>query len=360
MAQRIDHTGHPHPSTPAARALCRANGGTGSIAKRGATLKVDAALDLPKAKTPTKPAVVYDFATGKTRKAPVRITGHKAGTEPVKAPPLPVAKKKRTAAPPRSASAPPPVQTKTQQDWESGIASKKSMAQGAVGQVELITTKSGAKLVRKRAKDLDLQRSYAKLSSAKRQQDSEELGSKLAIAMGLDAPEVHRISDTELVMEFKPGLAGIDIEGPKKTDLINSASGRQMALFDLITDNFDRHGGNYLSDGKGSLSPIDHGMLWGFKDRRDGQAPDEAPLPGDQNQFNRALQLTRGRQVEVGKYVTLQGRWTDTDQLSTRQIDAAQKALEGLKSEFDRLGHSDWYQASLVRLKTIRPHAKGK
>lgn len=29
----IDHTGHPHPSTPAMRALCRANGGTGSTAK---------------------------------------------------------------------------------------------------------------------------------------------------------------------------------------------------------------------------------------------------------------------------------------------------------------------------------------
>lgn len=31
----IDHSGHPHPSTPAARALCRANGGTGNISKPG-------------------------------------------------------------------------------------------------------------------------------------------------------------------------------------------------------------------------------------------------------------------------------------------------------------------------------------
>lgn len=31
----IDHTGHPHPSTPKARALCRANGGTGFIGKLG-------------------------------------------------------------------------------------------------------------------------------------------------------------------------------------------------------------------------------------------------------------------------------------------------------------------------------------
>lgn len=30
----IDHSGHPHPATPAARALCRANGGTGDITKK--------------------------------------------------------------------------------------------------------------------------------------------------------------------------------------------------------------------------------------------------------------------------------------------------------------------------------------
>lgn len=30
----IDHSGHAHPSTPAARALCRANGGTGDITKK--------------------------------------------------------------------------------------------------------------------------------------------------------------------------------------------------------------------------------------------------------------------------------------------------------------------------------------
>jgi hypothetical protein len=36
----IDHTGHPHPSTPKARALCRANGGTGFIGKLGAAAPV--------------------------------------------------------------------------------------------------------------------------------------------------------------------------------------------------------------------------------------------------------------------------------------------------------------------------------
>lgn len=39
----IDHSGHPHPSTPAARALCRANGGTGDITKKPKTEKKPAA-----------------------------------------------------------------------------------------------------------------------------------------------------------------------------------------------------------------------------------------------------------------------------------------------------------------------------
>lgn len=63
----IDHTGHPHPSTPKARALCRANGGTGFIGKLGGdapTVKKDSHGTKPhvprgpvdtKPKTPTPP-----------------------------------------------------------------------------------------------------------------------------------------------------------------------------------------------------------------------------------------------------------------------------------------------------------------
>jgi hypothetical protein len=83
----IDHSGHPHPSTPAARALCRANGGTGSIAKSGARSKSTKAptgsagtkvstatpkkaetVTTPKsaaAKVTAKPRVVTDISTGK-------------------------------------------------------------------------------------------------------------------------------------------------------------------------------------------------------------------------------------------------------------------------------------------------------
>jgi hypothetical protein len=47
----IDHTGHPHPSTPKARALCRANGGTGFIGKIGTEAPVAKKVDRPPALT---------------------------------------------------------------------------------------------------------------------------------------------------------------------------------------------------------------------------------------------------------------------------------------------------------------------
>lgn len=59
----IDHSGHPHPSTPSARAACRANGGTGIITKsskstpakerdRTPSLK-EPKIPVPKKSTPT-------------------------------------------------------------------------------------------------------------------------------------------------------------------------------------------------------------------------------------------------------------------------------------------------------------------
>lgn len=54
----IDHTGHPHPSTPKARALCRANGGTGFIGKIGAAAPVANKTDNGKAPSVPKPHTV--------------------------------------------------------------------------------------------------------------------------------------------------------------------------------------------------------------------------------------------------------------------------------------------------------------
>src|ERR1041385_255036 len=56
----IDHTAHSHPSTPKARALCRANGGTGDTT--------------PKAKTTTKAKTSTSASVTKVTTAPKAVT----------------------------------------------------------------------------------------------------------------------------------------------------------------------------------------------------------------------------------------------------------------------------------------------
>ena len=65
----IDHTGHPHPSTPKARALCRANGGTGFIGKIGGDAPVAKKENNDKP-IPRKQPHVVDVTPKPTPKAP--------------------------------------------------------------------------------------------------------------------------------------------------------------------------------------------------------------------------------------------------------------------------------------------------
>lgn len=78
MASRIDHTGHPHPSTPKARALCRANGGTGFAVKTGGKAPGNKS---PKASAPAGKPEIRDITTGKviSREAAAAIM---RGTQP--------------------------------------------------------------------------------------------------------------------------------------------------------------------------------------------------------------------------------------------------------------------------------------
>lgn len=64
----IDHSAHPHPSTPAARALCRANGGTGNITKTGTKAPKTSA---PKKKTPARPAAAKNVPSLTEGRVPV-------------------------------------------------------------------------------------------------------------------------------------------------------------------------------------------------------------------------------------------------------------------------------------------------
>jgi hypothetical protein len=86
MATRIDHTGHPHPSTPKARALCRANGGTGSTAKTGTQA----------------PASTRSLTTATVSSGPVAVVAKAAAPKSIVGPGA-------TALPPRKTTTPKKV-----------------------------------------------------------------------------------------------------------------------------------------------------------------------------------------------------------------------------------------------------------
>lgn len=90
MAARIDHSGHPHPSTPTARQLCRANGGTGSTTKTGTKVPESKRLiGPPPTNLPPPPQVLQRKPSLTESKIPV--------ARPVVLPP----------APPKTAPKPP-------------------------------------------------------------------------------------------------------------------------------------------------------------------------------------------------------------------------------------------------------------
>jgi len=97
----IDHTGHPHPSTPKARALCRANGGTGFIGKIGAHAPVAKKSDhgekvrVPQGPVNTKPSTPKPPAAPPVKKGDAVPKTH--GTPKPTTPPK---SKPKTPAPP--------------------------------------------------------------------------------------------------------------------------------------------------------------------------------------------------------------------------------------------------------------------
>lgn len=108
----IDHSGHPHPSTPAARALCRANGGTGSTAKTGtkvpdapralakaSSVKVPA-LTAPKVPVPKVAAApIASIPRGRRIEGTITDTPAKAKKTTAKVPTTPAATSKPVSAP---------------------------------------------------------------------------------------------------------------------------------------------------------------------------------------------------------------------------------------------------------------------
>ncbi|MEV7011556.1 phage minor capsid protein [Streptosporangium sp. NPDC051022] len=224
-----------------------------------------------------------------------------------------------------------------------GERSRTPLSGGMYGDTNLVTLADGSKVVHKIVKRTHL------ADDAVDQADAEILGGKVARALGVRAPEVHRVGPKELYIEFMDGKLA---EGARKpTGYLTSDSGWRMAFFDALTDYADRHMGNWLLDGKDLVS-IDHGLTFGYWDKLRKKVLDGRPLLHEAGRFE-GLFMKKPAQWNRGI-----GEWIDND-MSPDDITAARARLTALRSEFAALGREEWWSAMMARLDAIAPHAKG-
>ena len=129
----------------------------------------------------------------------------------------------------------------------------------------------------------------------------------------------------------------------------STKEGIMVGLFDMVTDNIDRHSGNWLTEekeGPGKITLIDHGHAWQFQD--DPTIPKNMVSP-----FDSALGIMYQGMTASGR------RWKNSEVVSPADLDKVEKALNKVKPEFQRLGRLDWHKKALDRLAAMRPYAKG-
>lgn len=243
----------------------------------------------------------------------------------------------------------------------SGVRSSEKLSGGVSAETSKVRFNDGTLGVRK----------VVHHSTAKDQQDAEELVPMLARMMGLKAPQVTRIDKETSVQQFLPGKVAIDGIPFKSADgkKILSATARVkpwsdsdqgwlVGLLDQTTGNQDRNDGNWLietdDDGGvvegGNLTVIDHGLAYSLRDWRtkhhDHKALDEPYIFRVRDQFSRKFTDAQGNQKNIDVH--------------PEDLDAMSAMLLALKPEYEERGRLDWWEFSRMQIDALRPFAKGK
>jgi len=229
----------------------------------------------------------------------------------------------------------------------SGIESTEVLGGGMSAKTELVTLQDGVKAIRKTAK-----------SSAQRDpiesSDAEELASIYARRLDIPAPEVTRAGSDTVWMAYVDGTptAG-EYYGQKlltlsgKDEIVSGEAGRRIGLFDIVTANGDRGGGNWLVAAGPHPIPIDHGMSyveWRLRDELLNM------LTGPRNVFAHHL-------LDVDADGSVAGGSRD---YSVSDIEHMRRTLKDMHGEFIRLNREKWYTDALGRLAFLEKHAGSK
>jgi phosphoinositide 3-/4-kinase-like protein len=161
-----------------------------------------------------------------------------------------------------------------------------------------------------------------------RQADAEELAGLVAAALGVRAPAVRRTGPDEVELEYMPGRTGMEEYGAIAPKSITEAPvNAKVGLLDYLTNNADRHTGNWTIGQEGSeVYAIDHGLA--FQDNIGILA--YGPFA-----------LAHGFSIGTPKNIRL----SELDEIRTR--------LEALRGDFASAGRADWYNGMISRLDDV-------
>jgi 8-oxo-dGTP pyrophosphatase MutT (NUDIX family) len=233
----------------------------------------------------------------------------------------------------------------------TGEVSREPVGLGGVAQVSRVRFRDGSRAIRKTADD-----DYEG-DSPERQTDAEELASHVAHALEVPAPAVYRDGPRSIYMQYMDGTPAIqavargDVDEQDLARYADTDSGRMMGLLDVLTNNDDRHDGNWLIGSDGQVQAIDQGLAWTGEilgSRRGSPRVDEPPLYGDafSGHYLRRSMLT-------GETV-----WLD-NALTPEDVAVIRHRLQALRPVFASLGREAWLDFSLGRLDLVGEHALG-
>jgi len=190
--------------------------------------------------------------------------------------------------------------------------------------------------------------------TAANQTDAEELVSELAAGLGVRAPAVQRVQvdspwgmrphPLEIYMEMMPGQTGVAAgwfnDAPRRERVLASKDALKLGLLDVLTNNPDRHGYNWLIDDQDRLYAIDHGL--GFS----GNSANPGRSDAQTSTF-------------ANPYVDASGAYASSNPLTPGDVDHVREVLEGLRPTFAARGHGDWIDTALARLDMLARGARG-
>jgi Phosphatidylinositol 3- and 4-kinase len=221
-------------------------------------------------------------------------------------------------------------------DFKAPYAERiEAMRTEAQGEPRASTALSGGTLAEVTRKDWpDRSRTVVKKAladagtiDAKTQTDAEELTSRVADVLGVRAPAVRRIGPTEVEMEFMPGKSGAEEYGQIAPKSVTEApENANIGLLDYLTNNADRHTGNWTKDEDGNVYAIDHGLSFQSNIGILAYGP---------------FALAHGFSIGKPKNVT------------SGELDRIRERLEALRGQFTALDRGDWFDGMIGRLDDV-------